>query len=410
LSLPDLAKPCSAITAWIEATQGASADAGRDALSLVDSLSSTRKYADSVLKTCQDFEVSDKELREKDGSLEFHSQNLHKAIMDMLQRYCHALESRTILALAKKEFKEPTKAAQTLPAVLAPMIHVLQLPWEEELEKLSKTNELPLLISKLSLAEAASSAMSAKAFQDEVFSATREKCEKFVNDFVQKIGNTADECFKGLVEGFKDFNNKFEEVEGCVRDWALKDIEWVFLKETEEEVMKELVSLKAAKKNAIEFSSILDALVKHESSFDPMKKLSETAKSFHRELDEAMIKSCMLGSYIVMTHLVVNGSTSKEEVEKSEKYCSKIFGVAPATLPEKLSSRVKELVKGLPTAAASSSAKPAVKKEAKAERKKDKEKDKDNKGDKGDKDKKRKAEKEPKAEGSGKKSHKKQSK
>lgn len=283
-----------------------------------------------------------------------HLQKALDALSGMASRLQKACDARAKVALANKEI-DLTSAGITelLPKNLQPLAHVLGVPWEKEIETINSLgmNHLAMFSSKLPLAESAFAAATSKSLKDEVFQEVCQKAEEFSQAFSKKFGNAIDVGADVHQDPLKSFLQKYEQVGPCVESWTLKEVEWVFVKEAEDEMKNDFEKLKKGNRQAEVFSSSLDTIAKHSSSVALIQVLVKLAVSTQSTIKEMTHKTHVLGNTLLFAHLYLSSgpTATVADVAVSEKYSHKYFaGLGVSQLPKTLKEKIEEVKKRVP--------------------------------------------------------------
>ena len=198
-------------------------------------------------------------------------------------------------------------------------------------------------LEKLPTLEAAVSALESPVLKDnDIFDDTCGKCKSYTRMFVDGSRATTDSQIQALGDPLSKFVEKYELMESSVETWNLKEVEWVFLPDTEEEVRHDLTGLKQAMKQLNEFLSSLETLGNHTSAFSDLATLATKAQKQAKELKSKSSAAGKTATVVIFANMVVcDAATSgREDVEKIEKHVHKHFGTGLATLPKMLLDKV----------------------------------------------------------------------
>lgn len=301
------------------------------------------------------------------------------ALHRMMRHLEGATTARCMEALVNGELKDEDYKT-FLPKQLHSTAHALQVSWDKESDDLAAMTEVQQFMSKIAMMESAVQTAQSSCLADDLFSGIRGKCKNFAQQFaglLQKaIVSDADRFSAPLLK----FVEKYAEVEAAVESWTLKEVQWMFIEDTEKEVTADVAAVKNYKKEAMDFVEILHELGTHKGAFCQMDAISKAATEQMAKLKEQWTSAGKLATYVVYTDLVVSvDDDQKENLEKLEKYTHKNYGFGVQDLPKKLADQIEAIRKKPATS--------EVKSEGgdKEKDKKDKEKGKKRKSDAGEK-------------------------
>lgn len=264
-----------------------------------------------------------------------------QASMDMLERLKKVTVASSMVALAKGELKE----YKELPSSLHPIAHCLQVPWDKELADLNeKGSEVPFLVSKAEMAEAAINTLEAATLRDTIFDSVRQKCSSYKSSFINFCDEAMNQQSQALTSAFADFAAKYEELEGAVEQWAIKEVEWMFMEDNTEEVKADLEKVKRTKKQLVEFMKSLDAISKYDKSQSDLAKLAKLAVSLKGQINEKANVAGKIATILAFSDLVLS-NRGKADYDKHEKFTQKNFGLGVESLPKILAEKVAECKK-----------------------------------------------------------------
>lgn len=185
-----------------------------------------------------------------------------QSVMDMLKRLRTVCEGRAMVALVNGKMKN----YKGLPESMHSVAHCLQVNWDKEIDsvKEEEVSDVQPFIAKFDMAEAACAAVVAPPLSDSIFDSVREKCKTYFQTFVKSCRLTMDQQGNAFYGPLHSFTEKYQELEAAVEAWTLKDVEWMFINDTTEEVKRDMEGLKVAAKQAMEFLKALDGIIKYE--------------------------------------------------------------------------------------------------------------------------------------------------
>ena len=365
-----LVKPISAFAKWAKATQeyGAGKDSSTEQTTTPDTfnldfLTKIRGYFEKCTSYLQEVGAP----ASTDGDL---SSSLYKALdalKSMLARLDKAVGARCMKAITNKEIDMANKdMVDKLPQSLHGLCHVLQVPWEKEHQEMTTMDlsNMGYFISKLSVAEAAYAASSSKELNQDTFKAVRDGCNVYATTFADLAAKAVDQAQKTYMAPLEAFHEKYQQVPGCIETWNMKEIEWVFISDTQEEVTTDVTNIRAAKKALDQFMADLGPLANHKSSQEAIAKLSQSAHNHMKQIQERMGAIGKVVAQTCFAHLYCCGDPAmcQTDVASTEKFTQKYFNIGRKDLPAILQEKVEEVNKRKPQP---------------AESKKDKGKDKD---------------------------------
>lgn len=334
----------------------------------VDNLEKVSRFMDKCMSFCEPAS----ELAEKLDASHQLKESLCKAlsaICRMLRRLGACHNSRVLLAWERKELKGKDYRS-ILPKSLHPAAHALQLDWAPEIDAIGQAADISGFLPKLSLAEASFAGMNARPLQDDMFVTARERFASFATAFTAGLTNAVEQDSGSMMSPLDSFNVKYKDIERCVPDWTLKDVEWVFSPEHEKSTKADLDNLRSAKKGATDLADALQSFMKHSTQAEQLKEIQKKAEVERAKLTAAIDLAGKLQTWIYFTALVLDPSAGKEHVEKTEKFCKKSWGHGRDQLPEKLAKQITAVADRKPVSQVPEPTKDKEKKEKKDKEKK----------------------------------------
>lgn len=275
-----------------------------------------------------------------------------QAITHMAQRLQKATSARVTIAVAQKELDMTDENMKLLPKSLQMVAHAMRISWDKELEAVTAMdmNHMSAFTMKIPIAEAAYVITNSNSLQDEVFADVRTKAEQFGLTFSKRFGSAIDVGADVYMSPLKIFVDKYGELLPAVETWTLKDVEWIFLKEKEDEVKGDIANLREGAKQGRNFMNSLDSLAKHSSSAAMLQVLQKLAVATQQKMKEKIEETGKLAHAMIFAHLYLcgNGSdveTSKVDVISTEKHTQKYFGLSASNLPQALQEKINEISK-----------------------------------------------------------------
>ena len=272
-----------------------------------------------------------------------------QSILSMFKRVECSSIGRCMVALAKNELADEDKKnyKNVLPPHVHSTAHVLQVSWSTEIESLSQGEnlEIPLIISKLETLEAAVVARDAESLKDDVFAEARENCSKFISSFGQAVTGLLTTRTAAHTDPLVHFNEKYDALEAAATSWTLKDVEWMFLRDTQEEVKDDLGKIKQRKKEAQDYVDSLTPLAQLQSSFEVIQSISREVGGALGHLKAHIATTCKLACLLVLSDVITCTDGNKEEVERLEKHCQKYYGLGCKDMPPIMSEKLDALKK-----------------------------------------------------------------
>lgn len=266
-----------------------------------------------------------------------------------------------------------------LPKNMHSLAHALGMDWNAEVSALESGSEIPFLAGKFSVAEASFAAMASDYFRSDIFCQVRETITTYAHLFFDKWTHVLSERAASMRCPLQIFFDKYQVVVGPITQWTLKEINWVFKVDETDQVNNDMTKFREGRKLASEFVTELDVVANRHSEVGKLQELLKMASEKKGELQEMIQKCGKVHVFMAYTSLVLYDTTTKKQVDETDKYAMKTFGFKRDVLPEKLIQGLKDLEKRLHN----KEAMPEVKdKDDKHEKKSKKEKDRSDRKDK----------------------------
>ena len=314
--------------------------------------------------------------------------SLHQALSALVRMMRHlegACTARCMQALVNDELKDADYKT-FLPKHLHSTAHALQISWDKESEDLGGMTEVQQFMSKVAMMESAVATAQSGCLEDELFSGIRSKCKNFAQQFAELLGKAILSDSDRFLAPLLKLSEKYAEVEAAVESWTLKEVQWMFMEDTEKEVTDDVAKVKNYKKEAMDFVEILHEIATHKGAFSQMATISKAATEQMAKLKECWTIAGKLATFVVYTDLVVSvDDDQKHDLEKLEKWTQKHYGLGVQDMPKKLADQLEAIRKKKPA--------PGEAKGENPDNEKEKEKGKKRKSEGGEKVKKEKKEK-----------------
>ena len=298
-----------------------------------EQLSQCRKYVTTCRDLFKDFHANAEET--------CRAQKAVEAIVAMTQRLDKLCTGRAVKALIDRALEGKDYKA-VLPEKYHPVGHALQINWVEEMPKLENA-EMVKLAGFATMCEAALSFGATDLWSEGIFEGKRKECNDFVFAFQTALSKAVDQEGSAMMSPVESFLDKYGAVMQCVDEWKLKDIDWIYKSESEQEIKQDINGFREAWVAATDFSTRIDSLVKFKSQCKTTQALFDKCSELRSKLQEKGLVGCKLCLYMMFSTVAVDGGTSAEDVEATEKYTKKKFNMGREVLGEKLQSLLKAL-------------------------------------------------------------------
>ena len=305
---------------------------------------------------------------------------LHSIVrmLERMQTLCtkRAVKEMVSDGLQGKDFKT------VLPEKFHSLAHALQTEWAKELQALEGEPSIEFLGEKASLSETALSCTTSSLWNEDMFAAKRAECKAYVRAFSLAVTRAMEEqlgpAYRGPMENFLE---KYKGVLECLQQWKLKDIEWIYKKEADQEVKDDLNSAHRGTEAALAFSKKLEPLCLFRSQSTEVQTALNKCKDLHKTLADQAQQCALIATNMILSTLAIDENQTVELLEKTEKFTKKVFNLGRECLPEKVQEQLKTLKEKSEKSvkSARSSQQTGKEKDKKDHKKKEKDKDKEKK-------------------------------
>lgn len=264
------------------------------------------------------------------------------AVYDMVGRMERCGTGRALHALVAGDLKDKDYKA-VLPPGYHASAHALQADWEKETAALDGIS-VPDLGKKAVLCECALSCAESHTLADaKTFAGKRLECKNYVMTFVTAVNKVVSELGQAHLSPATNFLDKYQNVTQCLEQWTLKDIDWIYKKENEQEVQTDLITLRDGSVEADKFSESLQALVESHTSFKEAQAAFARGRECQRTLKDRYQSAKSLAAAIMFSTLVVDAGRSQSDVDKTEQMTMQSFGVDRQAVPQKIKDKLRSL-------------------------------------------------------------------